>query len=81
MYAGEPSVKATPQPEQFTTVRFEDLVLEQESTMQRLEEFLGIRLARIVMNEARVGQWKTDGSLLPYVEPLKEAMREFGYEI
>jgi hypothetical protein len=33
-------VKATPRPEQWIEVRFEDFVLDQESTLRRLEEFL-----------------------------------------
>jgi hypothetical protein len=75
-------VKATPRPEHFISVRFEDLVLDHESTMQQLEDFLGIPLARIVIDRTRVGQWKADDRrLVPYVAPLADDMRELGYEL
>jgi hypothetical protein len=73
-------VRATPQPDHFISVKFEDLVLDHESTMQRLEDFLGIPLARIVIDKTRVGQWKTDPRLVPYVALLADDMRSLGYE-
>lgn len=75
-------VEATPPPEHFLSVRFEDLVLDHESTMRRLEDFLGIPLARIVIDQTRVGQWKAgDQRLVPYVAPLADEMREMRYEL
>lgn len=74
-------VNATPRPERFISLRFEDLVLDHDSAMRRLEAFLGIPLARVVVDETRVGQWKHhEPSLLPYLRPLEGAMRECGYE-
>jgi Sulfotransferase family len=73
-------VAATPRPERFLTVRFEDLVLDTEPALRKLEEFLGIPLARIVIDRTRVGQWKHDPSLVPHVAPLAAEMRELGYE-
>lgn len=72
-------VKSTPRPQHFISIRYEDLVLEHDATMQRLEAFLKIPLARLVVNKDRVGRWKSDPRLLPYIEPLEEAMDECGY--
>jgi hypothetical protein len=52
--------KATPPPRHIIRIRFEDMVLNQELTLARLEEFLGIPLARIEMRAESVGRWKTD---------------------
>jgi hypothetical protein len=53
-------VKATPRPSHWIEVRFEDFVLEQEKTLARLEEFLGMPLARIVVRPDAVGRWKRE---------------------
>jgi len=73
-------VKATPTPKRFFLLRYEDFVLDQESTLQRLEEFLGFPLAHIVVNTTRVGKWKADPSVLPYLQPLTDHMRDLGYD-
>lgn len=72
-------VKATPQPKHFISVRYEDLVLDQEPTLQRLEDFLGIPLARIIVNPDRIGRWKSNREILAHIQPLTEDMREYGY--
>jgi hypothetical protein len=72
-------VKATPRPQHFVSILYEDLVLDHEATMKRLEAFLGIPLARLVVRADRIGRWKVERDVLPYVEPLGEAMRECGY--
>lgn len=72
-------VKSTPQPRHFISVRFEDLVLDQEATMQRLEAFLEMPLARVVVDKTRVGRWKADTRVLRYIEPIEEHMREHRY--
>ena len=53
-------VKATPPPARTIEVRFEDFVLNQEETLEKLEEFLGIPLARIDVRPEAVGRWKTN---------------------
>ncbi len=53
-------VKATPKPKHWLEVRFEDFVLRQEETLARLEDFLGIKLARIIVRPETVGRWKLD---------------------
>ena len=73
-------MKATPLPENVLLVRFEDFVLNQEQTLQRLEEFLGFPLGRIIVRPDAVGRWKTaDG---PYsFDFLQKALVENGYEV
>jgi hypothetical protein len=72
-------VKATPTPQRFITIRYEDLVLDQEATLQRLEAFLHIPLARIIVNRTRIGKWRHDHGILHHLEPLAIHMRELGY--
>ena len=71
-------VKATPQPRHFVTVRFEDFILRQEETLGRLEAFLGIPLARIIVRRGTIGRWKTDEGRHDF-EFFGEAMAESGY--
>ena len=73
-------VKATPRPKYWIEVRLEDFVLKQEETLARLEEFLGIKLARIDVNPEAVGRYKLDEGV-NYFDFLEPAMREYGYEI
>jgi hypothetical protein len=73
-------VRATPKPKKWLEVRFEDFVLEQETTLERLEEFLGIPLARIIVRPETLNRWKTDTGQ-NYFDFFEPAMREYGYEI
>ncbi len=73
-------VKATPRPKHWIEVRFEDFVLKQDETLARLEDFLGIRLARIPVNPEAVGRWQQDEGV-SYFDFLAPAMREYGYEV
>ncbi len=72
-------MKATPLPQQVLTVRFEDFVLDQEATLGRLEAFLGIPLARIIVRPESIGRWRTaDGPVdFPF---FADALKEQGYE-
>jgi hypothetical protein len=72
-------VKATPRPENWIEVRLEDFVLHQDQTLARLEEFLGLKMAKIPVNPSAVGRWKTDAGVSFY-DFLAPAMREYGYE-
>jgi hypothetical protein len=72
-------VKATPRPENWIEVRLEDFVLHQDRTLARLEEFLGLKMAKIPVNPSAVGRWKTDAGVSFY-DFLAPAMREYGYE-
>lgn len=73
-------IRATPQPKRFLMIRFEDMVLEQEKTLIRLEEFLGIPLSRIEMRPDSVGRFKTSDvdTNLPVFQ---NELREYGYEL
>ena len=53
-------MKATPRPKHAIEIRFEDFVMKQEETLERLEAFLGIPLARVVMRPEAVGRWKRE---------------------
>jgi hypothetical protein len=73
-------VQATPRPAQWIEVRFEDFILDQERTLARLEEFLGVPLARIPVHPETVGRWKTDEGV-NYYDFLEPAMKQYGYEV
>ncbi len=73
-------MKATPKPAHVLTVRFEDFVLNQEETLARLEDYLGIPLGRIVVRPESVGRWKRAEGDLP-MDLLGDALAELGYEI
>ena len=67
-------VKATPRPRHWIEVRFEDFVLDQENTVRRLEEYLEIPLARIIVRPDSVGRWRTDDGQ-HYFDFFEPAMR------
>ncbi|MEE2709509.1 MAG: sulfotransferase [Gemmatimonadota bacterium] len=71
-------VKATPLPDQVIKVRFEDFIRNHEETLQCLEDFLEIPLARIIIRPDTVGRWKTDEAThdFPFFQ---EALLEQGY--
>ena len=73
-------VRATPRPEHWIEVRFEDFVLKQEETLARLEAFLGIPLARIITRRESLDRWKQDTGV-NYFDFFEPAMRKHGYEI
>ncbi len=72
-------VKATPKPEHWLEVRFEDFVLKQEETLDRLEAFVGIKLGRIIVRPDSIERWKLDkGS--HYFDFFEPAMKAYGYQ-
>ncbi len=73
-------VKATPKPSNWMEVRFEDYVLKQEETLERLEAFLRLPLARIILRQDTIHRWKRDEGI-NYFDFLEPAMREYNYEI
>ena len=73
-------VRATPRPEQWIEVRFEDFVLNQDATLARLEAFLGLPLERIPVRPEAVGRWRRDDGVSYHVF-LAPAMRQYGYEV
>lgn len=73
-------VAATPRPRHWIKVRLEDFVQHQERELARLEEFLGLKLARIPVKHDSIGRHKEQPGL-PLPEFLEPAMREHGYEV
>ena len=71
-------VKATPRPAHWIEVRFEDFVLRQDETLARLEEFLGIKLAKIPVKPEAVGRY-LQSPQVSYFDFFAPAMREYGY--
>jgi hypothetical protein len=69
----------TPAPANVIQVRFEDFVLDQENTLQRLEEFLGFSLARIAVRPESVGRWKTAGKDVDF-SIFEPELVKLGYE-
>lgn len=73
-------VQAMPKPEHWIEVRFEDFVLNQDETLARLEDFLGMKLAKIDVRPESVGRWKVDQGI-NYYDFFEPAMLQYGYEI
>jgi len=73
-------MRSTPKPKYWIKVRFEDFILRQDDTLARLEEFLGIPMARIPVHPDRVRRWESDDGV-NYFDFLAPAMVEHGYEI
>jgi len=71
-------VKAAPAPRHTIQVRFEDFIRTQRATLRRLEEFLGIPLAKVIVSREPIGRWKTDEGRHDF-DFLAEDMRELGY--
>jgi hypothetical protein len=73
-------VKSTPRPENWLEVRFEDFILHQDETLARLEDYLGIKLAKIPVRPETVGRWREAEGTVIY-DFLEQAMVEYGYEM
>jgi Sulfotransferase family len=71
-------VKATPKPKHWLEVRFEDFVLKHEETLQRLEDFLNIKLARIIVRPDAVERYKSDTGV-HYFDFFEPAMEAYNY--
>jgi len=73
-------MKATPDPKYLLKLRFEDMVFKQDETLKKLEDYLGIKIARIEMRPDSVGRWKKDSGKYMF-DFFAEDMKECGYEI
>ena len=72
-------MKATPLPAHVLNLRFEDMVFNQDETLKKLEDFLGINMAKIEMRPDSVGRYKTaEGKYM--FDFFEEEMKECGYE-
>ncbi len=73
-------MKATPEPEKLIKIRFEDMVFEQDKTLKRLEDFLGMPMAKIPMRTDSVGRYKTaEGKYM--FDFFADDIKECGYEL
>ena len=72
-------MKATPDPGKMIIIRFEDMVLDQDNTLKKLSNFLGIDLKKIEMRKDPVGRWKKDEGIHMY-DFFKPEMDELNYE-
>ena len=72
-------VKATPRPDNWLEVRFEDFVLRQDETLERLEDYLGIRLAKIIVRPESVERWRTDTGVHDF-DFFAPSLAEYRYE-
>jgi hypothetical protein len=72
-------VKATPKPKRWTSVRFEDFVLNQDQTLKKLSEFLGFPLVKIPVNSEAVGRYKSDRAGRHDFPFLRDDLAELGY--
>jgi hypothetical protein len=73
-------VRSTPKPANWLEVRFEDFVLRQEKTLARLEDFLNMKLARVIVRPEAVGRWKLDQGVHTY-DFFAPVLAEYGYEL
>jgi sulfotransferase family protein len=71
-------VKSIPKPENWLEIRFEDFVLKQDETLKRLEDYLGIRLAKIPVQPEAVGRWQQDESVHDY-DFFAPALADYSY--
>jgi len=73
-------MKATPEPKNLIRVRFEDMVFDQDKTLARLSDYLGISMAKIEMRPDSVGRYRTAEGKVFY-DFFAEDIAECGYEL
>jgi hypothetical protein len=71
-------VKATPAPKRLITIRFEDFVQNQAKELERLEEFLGLKLIPVPVDASRIAVWKHHPQYRE-LQFLRPAMADLGY--
>lgn len=71
-------MKDTPPPKYVIDVRFEDFVLRQHDTLQRLGAFLGLDLVTIPVHPEAVGRWRTHADHREF-DFLQPELRRLGY--
>jgi arylsulfatase A-like enzyme len=71
-------IRDTPKPAKWLSVRFEDFVLDQDSMIKKLSDFLGFPLVKIAVDPAAVGRWKQDKEDHDF-DFLQAEMKEYGY--
>ena len=73
-------MNATPDPVHVIRIRFEDMVLDQNNTLNKISSFLGIPMERIEMRADSVGRWKTDDGVHMY-DFFQNDMNEYHYAL
>ena len=71
---------ATPDPKHILRLRFEDMVFNQDETLEQLGAFLGRKMAKIPMRPDSVGRYKTAEGKVMY-DFFLDDLKECGYEI
>lgn len=71
-------MRATPKPANVLSVRFEDMIFDQDNTIQRISDYLGIPIAKIEMRADSVGRYKKDNGVHMY-DFFEPELKELGY--
>lgn len=72
-------MQATPDPKNVIRVRFEDMVFHQDEVLEKVGDYLGVKLAKIPMRTDSVGRYKTTDEPCMF-DFFKEDLDECGYE-
>ena len=73
-------VRSVPEPKNALYVRFEDMVFDQDNTIARISDYLGIPIAKIEMRPDSVGRYKTDDGRHMF-DFFESDMKDLGYEL
>ena len=72
-------VRSVPEPKHALYVRFEDMVFDQDNTVKRISDYLGIPIAKIEMRPDSVGRYKKDDGIHMF-DFFESDMKALGYE-
>lgn len=70
--------RATPRPKHLLEVRFEDFVLNQDATLQRIGDYLSYPMAKIEVRPESVGRYKADDGRHDF-PCFQEELARYGY--
>ena len=73
-------VRSVLEPKNALYVRFEDMVFDQDNTIRRISDYLGIPIAKIEMRPDSVGRYKTDSGVHMF-DFFEGDMKDLGYEL
>jgi len=69
---------AAPAPKNSITIRFEDFINYQDDVLGALQDFLGIPMAKVVVNRESIGRWRK-AKYNVHFEFLRPLMKEYNY--
>lgn len=72
-------MEATPDPKHLIKIKFEDYILKHDEISEQLEDFLGIKLARLPMRKSSINKHKKNKEL-PELKFLDEYLYKLGYK-